>query len=74
MRLVLAFAAVSLIAAPAIAANPKQCRDAKGHFTPCHPVLTVKAAPGSNDVTKDKNGKCHWKAGPKKGQFVTCPR
>jgi hypothetical protein len=73
LRLSLALAAVSLIAAPAVAANPKQCRDAKGHFAPCPPVVTVKAVPGPGDVTKDKNGKCHWKAGPNKGKFVKCP-
>lgn len=38
MRLIFAFAAAALLAAPALAAP---CRDAKGHFVKC-PTKTVK--------------------------------
>ncbi len=45
------------------------CRDAKGKFTKCPSA----ASQATNTVTKDAKGKCHWAAGPKKGQFTKCP-
>ena len=73
LRLSLALAAVSLIAAPVGAANPNQCKDPKTKkFMKCPPTVKV-VAPTAADVTKDKSGKCHWKAGPNKGKFVKCP-
>jgi len=68
MKLIAAFAAASLILAPAMAGKP--CRDAKGKFAKCPPVAAAATAP---TVTKDKNGRCHVASGPKKGQFTKCP-
>lgn len=59
-------AAAALIATPAMAGP---CKDAKGRFTKC----PAAAGASSAAVTKDKNGKCHVAAGPKKGQFTKCP-
>lgn len=68
MRIVLlAIAAVSIAATPAFA---KPCKDAKGKFIKC--PATAAAAPATGGVVKDKNGKCHIAAGPKKGQFTKC--
>ena len=68
LRLSLALAAVSMIAAP-VGAVP--CRDAKTHrFIKCPPSAVVLQ---TGAVTKDKNGKCHFASGPKKGQFTKCP-
>lgn len=67
LRLSLALAAASLVAAPVTAAT--QCKDPKTkRFIKCPP-----AAAASGGVTKDKNGKCHFASGPKKGQFTKCP-
>ena len=76
LRLSLALAAVSLVAAPVVAATapkakPKtaQCRNPKTKkFITCPPP----AAPAAG-VTKDKNGKCHIASGKDKGKFTTCP-
>ncbi|GAA0298125.1 hypothetical protein GCM10009087_04900 [Sphingomonas oligophenolica] len=78
LRLSLALAAVSLIAAPVAAAPaPKakaktaQCRDPKTKkFMKCPPAAASVATGG---VTKDKNGKCHVASGPNKGKFTKCP-
>lgn len=69
MKLIAALAAASLIVAPALAGG-KPCRDAKGKFIKCPPAAAASAAAGT---TKDKNGKCHFASGPKKGQFTKCP-
>lgn len=63
----LAIAALSIAATPAIAAP---CKDAKGKFTKCPPPAASAATGG---VTKDAKGKCHVASGPKKGQFTKCP-
>lgn len=68
MKLIAVLAAASLIVAPALAGG--KCRDAKGKFTKCPPAAAASAATG---ITKDKNGKCHFASGPKKGQFTKCP-
>ena len=69
LRLSLALAAASMIAAPVGAAT--QCKDPKTkRFIKCPPAAPAVAAVG---VTKDKNGKCHFASGPKKGQFTKCP-
>ena len=69
LRLSLALAAVSMIAAPVGAAT--QCKDPKTkRFIKCPPAAAAVSAGG---VTKDKNGKCHFASGPKKGQFTKCP-
>ena len=67
MKLLVALTAAALIAAPSISAN---CRDAKGKFVKCP---TAAAAATTSGVTKDAKGKCHFKSGPKKGQFTKCP-
>lgn len=66
-RSIIAIAAVSILATPALAAP---CKDAKGKFIKC-PAAGLGSAAGG--VTKDKNGKCHIASGPKKGQFTKCP-
>lgn len=72
LRLSLALAAASLIAAPVGAAT--QCKDPKTkRFIKCPPVKATATVSGSVSVTKDKNGKCHFATGPKKGQFTKCP-
>ncbi len=68
LRLSLALAAAALLTAPVGAAT--SCRDKKGQFTPCPKPA---AGPKASDIVKDKNGKCHWKAGPNKGKFAKCP-
>ena len=67
MKLAITFVATTLLTGSALAAPP--CRDAKGHFAKC-PTATTSAG---SDVTKDKNGKCHFAAGPQKGKFTKCP-
>lgn len=64
-RLVLAFAAMALISAPAVVqadTKPKaaQCRDAKGKFIKC----PAKAAP------TPQKGPCR----DAKGKFIKCPK
>ena len=66
MKLIVAFTAAALLTGPALAAP---CRDAKGHFAKC-PTAATSAG---SDVKKDKNGKCHFAAGPQKGKFTKCP-
>jgi hypothetical protein len=64
MKLLAVFTAAALLVAPAFAAD--RCRDAKGKFAKC-PTVTSPA-----NVVKDAKGKCHFAAGPKKGQFTKC--
>lgn len=63
MKLLIALTAAALLTAPAVSAG---CRDAKGKFVKC-PTASSPA------VVKDAKGKCHFAAGPKKGQFTKCP-
>lgn len=67
MKVVAAFTALALIAAPSIAGD--KCRDAKGKFTKCPPA----AATNATNVVKDAKGKCHVASGPNKGKFAKCP-
>ena len=60
LRILLAAAALTLVAAPSSAAP---CKDAKGRFTKC---------PTSN-IVKGKDGKCRISAGAGKGKFAKCP-
>ncbi|RZA15109.1 MAG: hypothetical protein EOP02_25325 [Proteobacteria bacterium] len=46
------------------------CRNDKGQFVACS--SSVKTSTKAT-VTKDRNGKCRWASGPKKGQFTKCP-
>lgn len=55
-----------LVATPALAAP---CKDAKGKFIKCP---AAKPAAAKANVVKDKNGKCRFASGPKKGQFTKC--
>ena len=66
MKMILALAAAAMLTAPSLAAP---CRDAKGKFMKCPPAAAMPAG-----VTKDKTGHCHVAAGPKKGQFTSCPK
>ncbi|WP_404711463.1 hypothetical protein [Sphingomonas sp. MMS24-J13] len=67
-KLMLALTAAALIAAPSIGAP---CKDPKTkRFIACPPA----AAAPAGDTYKDKTGKCHWSAGPKKGKFAPCPK
>ena len=68
MKLIVALTAAALLTGPAIAGP--QCRDAKGKFIKC--TASATAASTKANVTKDKNGKCHFASGPKKGQFTKC--
>jgi len=70
LRLALALAATTLIAAPVAAAGP--CKDAKGKFIKCPPVAAVKPAP--TPVAKPTpaaaaTAKCR----DAKGHFIKCP-
>jgi len=75
-------AAVAGIAVPGAVQAAPACKDAKGKFIKCPPAVVakpmVKPAPMakpmvmSSGLTKDKNGRCHYAAGPKKGQFAKC--
>ena len=68
MKLIVALTAAALLTGPAIAGP--QCRDGKGKFIKCPASAAATATKGN--VVKDKNGKCHIAAGPKKGQFTKC--
>jgi len=46
------------------------CRNDKGQFIKCSSATKVST---TATITKDSNGKCHFAAGPKKGQFTKCP-
>ena len=54
-----AIAALSIVAAPVLAAP---CKDAKGKFVKCPPT----------NVIKGKDGKCRVASGPHKGKFTKC--
>ncbi len=60
VRIAFAAAALALCATPSLAAP---CKDAKGKFIKCPP----------SNVTKGKDGKCRFVAGPNKGKFAKCP-
>lgn len=67
LRLTIACVAAAMMTVPTYAAAP--CKDAKtGKFVKCPPKPAAAAG-----VTKDKNGKCHFAAGPNKGKFTKCP-
>ena len=36
------------------------------------PVMVTMTVTMSGGLTKDKNGRCHYASGPKKGQFAKC--
>jgi hypothetical protein len=59
LRFVLAAAALSLVAAPSLAAP---CKDTKGKFIKCPP----------SNVIKGKDGRCRVASGPSKGKFTKC--
>jgi hypothetical protein len=81
-------AAVAGLAVPSAADAAVVCKDAKGKFIKCPPPAVVKTtvvtkspmAPRtvvvtktvSAGLTKDKNGRCHYASGPKRGQFAKC--
>lgn len=67
----LAFIALVSLAMAGGAAGAAPCKDAKGKFTKCPPAASAAKSTAAN-VTKDKNGKCHFASGPKKGQFTKC--
>lgn len=69
-KITYAFASIALLTASTSVFAAPSCKDAKGRFVKCPPAA-AKAATGG--VTKDKNGKCHFASGPKKGQFTKCP-
>jgi len=67
MNRTIAWIAAASLVLGAGAAYAAPCKDAKGRFTKC------PAAAKASNVTKDKNGKCRFSSGPKKGQFTKCP-
>lgn len=62
-RIILAFAALAIAAAPALAAP---CKNAKGQFVKC-------PAHAMHNVVKGKDGKCRVATGANKGKFTKCP-
>lgn len=68
-KLMLALTTAALIAAPSMAGKIA-CRNAKGQAAKCPPAAVMP----TGDTYKDKTGKCHWTAGPKKGKFAPCPK
>jgi hypothetical protein len=63
-RLVSSIALFAFIALLGGAADAKHCRDAKGKFVKCPPVM------GAKMVKRDAKGKCHGA----NGKFIKCPK
>ncbi|WP_260929545.1 hypothetical protein [Novosphingobium sp. 9] len=66
-KLMTAVALAGMIAATPTLAAP--CKDAKGKFVKCPPVVKKTVV---KNVVKGKDGKCRVASGPNKGKFTKC--